>query len=97
MRSDWKGPYSRRLAKARSERGKRLANIRWAKYRKERDRMAALTAEQYPARIAERIIVIRNETEVSETVIWNWESGRSVTRKRRKVIFGPIDLIPIGE
>lgn len=33
MRGDWKGPYNRRLAKRRSERGRRLANIRWQRFR----------------------------------------------------------------
>lgn len=35
MRGDWKGPYSRRLARKASERGRRLAKIRWAKWRAE--------------------------------------------------------------
>ena len=94
MHSDWKGPFQRRLQKASSERGRRMANARWKRDRIERNRMALLTAEQYPSRIAERIIVIRNETEVLEVTIWNWESGRSVMRKRRSVMNGPIDLIP---
>ena len=95
MPYDWKGPYSRRLAKAASERGKRMAKARWKREHSERERIAQLSADQYPSRIAERIVVIRNETEVYETVIWNWESHRSAMRKRRKVLCGPIELDPI--
>jgi hypothetical protein len=50
--------------------------------------MAAITAEQYPSKIVERIIVIRNEVEVSETTIWNWESLRSASKKRRLALSG---------
>lgn len=70
-----------------------MANARWSRFRAERNRLALLTAEQYPRRIAERIIVISNETEVREVTIWNWESWRSVIRKRRSVLNGPIDLV----
>lgn len=33
MLHDWKGPYNRRLARKLSERGKRMAKARWAKWR----------------------------------------------------------------
>lgn len=33
MQRDWKGPYSRKLARKLSERGRRLAHARWAKFR----------------------------------------------------------------
>lgn len=33
MPRDWKGPYSRRLAIRASERGRRMANIRWERWR----------------------------------------------------------------
>ena len=86
MRGDWKGPFNRRLQKARSERGRRLASIRWAKDRDQRDRLAMLTAEQFPSRIVRRIVVIDNERVVREVTIWNWESGREGRRKERAVL-----------
>ena len=86
MRGDWKGPFQRRLQKARSERGRRLANIRWAKDRAERNKLAALTAEQFPSRIVRRIVVIDNERTVREETFWNFESQRSWRRKERKVL-----------
>ena len=63
-----------------------MANARWKRERAERDRVAALTAEQYPSRIVRRIIVIDNERDVREVTIWNWESGRDWKRKERKVL-----------
>lgn len=33
MLREWKGPYSRKLAKKLSERGRRMAKARWDKYR----------------------------------------------------------------
>lgn len=33
MLRDWKGPYSRKLARQLSERGRRMANARWTKER----------------------------------------------------------------
>ena len=86
MHGDWKGPFQRRLQKARSERGRRMANARWAKDRAERDRLALLTAEQFPSRIVRRIVVIDDERVVREVTIWNWESGREWKRKERQVL-----------
>lgn len=33
MLRDWKGPYSRKLARKLSERGRRMAAIRWQRWR----------------------------------------------------------------
>ncbi|MDE2100812.1 MAG: hypothetical protein KGL39_26435 [Patescibacteria group bacterium] len=76
-----------------SELGRKKANVRWKKDRERRDKFAALTAEKYPSRIARRIIVIDDESRVKEVVIWNFESARSVRRKERKALSGPISLI----
>ena len=35
MLREWKGPYSRRLQRKLSERGRRMAKIRWDKWRHE--------------------------------------------------------------
>jgi hypothetical protein len=35
MPRDWKGPYSRKLQRISSERGKRMAKARWEKWRSE--------------------------------------------------------------
>ena len=78
--------YIRRKVRADSERGRRMANARWAKDRIERDRLAKLTAEQCPSRIVRRIVVIDNETAVREAVFWNWESRRSWRRKELAVL-----------
>ena len=87
MHSDWKGPFQRRLQRKASERGRRMAKARWARDRARRDQLAALTAEQLPRAIAERIIRVVNELVVTETVIWRWESGREACRKKRKLLF----------
>lgn len=86
MPYDWKGPYSRRLAKAASERGRRMAKARWTKDRMERDRIARLTAEQFPSRIVRRIVVIEDERIVREATFWSFESRRSWHRKERQVL-----------
>ncbi len=39
MPRDWKGPYQSQLRRAASERGKRMAKARWAKWHAERERM----------------------------------------------------------
>lgn len=86
MRGDWKGPFSRRLQRAASDRGRRMANARWDLDRARRARLAALTAEQYPQRIRRRIVVIDDETRVRETVIWAWDSVREWRRKERAAL-----------
>ena len=91
MHGDWKGPYSRRLQKAASERGWRMAKARWTKDRIERDRRATLTAEQSPSRIVRRIVVIDDERTVREATFWTWDSRREWRRKERRVLQKPID------
>lgn len=86
MPYDWKGPYSRRLHRAASERGRRMANRRWALDRQRRAQLAALTAEQYPNRIVRRIVVIDNERDVREATIWTWDSYREQHRKEQRIL-----------
>ena len=83
MLGEHRSHYSRRLSKKLSERGKRMAQVRWQQERKRQNQLAALTAEQFPHRISLRVIVIRNELHVSEATIWNWESARAARRKIR--------------
>ena len=66
-----------------------MANVRWAKDRIERDRLAALTAEQHPTRIVRRIVVIDDERTVREATFWSFESRRSWARKLRNVLKKP--------
>jgi hypothetical protein len=74
-----------------------MANARWRADRERRNKLAALTAEQYPARIVRRIVVsalgetspgggIDDEQTVREATFWNWESGRDWRRKERAVL-----------
>jgi hypothetical protein len=62
-----------------------MAAARWAKDRERRDRLALLTAEQYPNRIVRRIIVVDREKDVREAVIWDWDSAREARRKVRRL------------
>lgn len=88
--------YQIRRMKAASAHGRRMAGRRWAKDRARRDALARLTAEQYPARIVRRIIVIDQEQIVREAVIWNWDSRRSAARKQRAVL-SPSPSAPSAE
>lgn len=83
MQDDWKSAFSRRLQKAASVKGRRMASVRWQKDRKRRDALAAITAEQMPSRIVRRIVVIDNENTVRECTIWSFDSARSARRKVR--------------
>jgi hypothetical protein len=58
-----------------------MSRRRWAIDRERRNRLAALTAEQFPAQILRRIVVIDREQTVRETTIWTWDSIRSAKRK----------------
>lgn len=86
MHTDWKGPFRRRLQKIASERGKRMAAVRWQRDRERRRQLATLTAEKHPSEIVLRVVVIRNEREVSEATIWSFDSTRSARRKLRAVL-----------
>ena len=87
--------YVRRKVRRLSEIGRAKANRRWELDRKRRDNIARMTAEEYPSKIVRRIVVIDNETEVRETVIWNFESARRVRQKQREALDTPINLSPL--
>ena len=74
-----------RIRSAR-ERGRKMANRRWELDRARRERLAALTAEQYPNEIVRRIVVVDREKTVREAVIWSWDSFRSARAKLRAVL-----------
>jgi hypothetical protein len=76
----------RKKVSAARERGRRMATIRWKRDRERRDKLAALTAEQHPTKIARRIIVIDDERLVRETVIWSFMSRREWQRKERQAL-----------
>lgn len=86
MPRDWKGPFSRRLQARASERGRRLANRRWEIDRARRQKLATLTAEQFPSKIVKRIVVIDQEQTAREAVIWSFDSARSARQKIRSVL-----------
>ena len=84
--------YIRRKVKAASERGKRMAMRRWELDRKRRNKMASLTAEQFPSHIIRRIVVITNEAIVREATIWSFDSLASAKRQLNAVMAFPTEL-----
>jgi len=76
----------RRKVAAARERGKKMASRRWRLDRQRRDKIATLTAEQYPTKIVRRIVVIDDEQKVRETVIWSFMSYRERYRMERKAL-----------
>lgn len=78
MLRDWKGPYSKRLALKLSERGRRMAAVRWAKWRAE----AHLRPEREPRlpRTTGLSWAVRDDT--SGVVEWmELKSARDVFRR----------------
>ena len=63
-----------------------MAKRRWEMDRERRNRLAKVTAEMYPNRIVRRIIVIDEEKDAREVVIFQWDSEREARRKLRKVL-----------
>jgi hypothetical protein len=74
-----------RIAVAR-KRGQMMAWARWKLDRERRERLAAIAPERYPGRIMRRIVVIDEERDVRETVIFESDSEREARRKVRKVM-----------
>ena len=89
MPRDWKGPFQRRLQALATERGRRMANRRWELDRQRREKIAVLTAEQFPSQIVRRIVVIINERVVREATIWSFDSASSANRKIKAVLAAP--------
>lgn len=77
----------RAKVKAASQRGKRMAARRWQLDRERRDKLASLTAEQFPSKIIRRIVVIEDEKTVREAVIWSFDSRRSAAAKVRQALY----------
>lgn len=78
--------YTLRKIREASERGRKMARIRWAADKKRRAAWAADAAIdplRVVGRILERVVVIRNESEVVEIVRWDWTSAREWARKKR--------------
>jgi hypothetical protein len=76
----------RRQIKAARNRGRLMAQRRWQLDRERRNRLLALSPENYPGRILRRIVVIDNEMLVRETVIYESDSIRESRRKVRRVM-----------
>jgi hypothetical protein len=70
-----------------------MAKRRWELDRQRREKLAALTAKQYPNRIVRRIVVVDQEKLVREAVIWEWDSRREAARKLRAVLRAPRDAV----
>ena len=85
MRYDWNS-FKSRKKQAKRELGRKLAGIRWAKDRERRNKIAALEAESNPSRIVRRIVVIDNERDVREIVLWSWENWRDWKRKLKPLL-----------
>lgn len=73
--------YKRKLSKSASERGKRMANARWAQDRARRDFLATHDPV-VTGRVMRRIIDV-DETSgtVTEIVIRDYDSAREIRRK----------------
>jgi hypothetical protein len=78
MHPNWKGPFSKRLQRAASDRGRRMAQARW---QRDRQRRVRLSAESIPARIAARIVVIVRETRVREFTLFDFDGPRECRRQ----------------
>jgi len=76
----------RRKVKAASNRGRLMARRRWQLDRDRRNRLVAIAPEMFPGRIMRRIVVIDEEREVREAVIYESDSIRETLRKVRKVM-----------
>lgn len=63
-----------------------MAAARWRRDRMRRQSLAKLSAEACPAHIVRRVVVIDEEREVREAVIWSWDSEREARRKIKRVM-----------
>ncbi len=77
--------YQRKRAKAKSERGKRMANARWSADRARRDFLAA-HEPCVTGRVMRRIIDIDEQTgTMIEIVMRDFDSVREILRKLRGI------------
>lgn len=63
-----------------------MAAERWRRDRQRRDKLASMNPLQYPGRIVRRVIVITNEIEVREVVLYDTDSYRDARRKLKQVM-----------
>lgn len=87
MPRDWKGPFNRRLQVRASEHGKKMAAERWRLDKEHRDKLSLLNPIQYPGKILRRIIVIDNEVNVKEAIMYDTDSMREARRKLKQVLY----------
>jgi len=73
--------YVTRKIRARSERGKRLANIRWQRDRERRMALAAIDPVRF--NVVKRIVVIDRETTAREIVFYAHDRYSDRKRKLR--------------
>lgn len=73
--------YQTRKIRAKRERGRRLANIRWAKDRAMRKRLAELDPIKFTGQLVKRIIVIDHECIAREICFYDFD--RYSDRKRK--------------
>ena len=77
--------YWQRKKKSAHERSLRMNKARWDADRLRRDKLAAMHPLQWPGRIVLRVVVIRNESEAQEAVIFDTDSRRDERRKLRRI------------
>lgn len=85
--------YVTRKIKAARERGKRLANIRWAKDRAIRERIAAIEPANFGREIVRRIVVIDREEKAREIIFYKFDNYSDRRRKLRE--FAALSKIPV--
>jgi hypothetical protein len=85
MPGDWKGPYRRRLQKRASERGRRMANARWAKFHADRSRLDVLDPVRVGGRIIERLVRVTAESRVIERTFYEFDRPCDWRRKRNEI------------
>lgn len=66
-----------------------MAAARWAKHRERQARLADLPIEQRRDRIVRRIVVIDDEQDVREVVIYANDSRQTARQKRQRVLTQP--------
>jgi hypothetical protein len=78
--------YIRERSRRATEHGKKMATERWRLDRERRNKLAAMEPINYPGRIVRRIIVITNEVEVREAILYDTDSWREARRKLNRVM-----------
>lgn len=84
--------YQTRKRREASERGVRMATLRWSRYRALQEQIAAMDPARFAGKVRRRIIVIENECRVRETVIYDFDSSRRARAKERAAL-APFDTL----